>query len=45
LLVTQALSQYDIATAVPLPELVGFSLIAILAGLGRRSSRLAEPRG
>ena len=46
LLVTQALSQYDIATAIPLPELVGFTVVAILAGLGaaiipaRRASRL-----
>jgi putative ABC transport system permease protein len=46
LLVTQALSQYDIATKIPLPELVAFTLVAILAGLGaavmpaRRASRL-----
>jgi putative ABC transport system permease protein len=46
MLVTQALSQYDIATAIPLPELVGFTVVAILAGLGaaiipaRRASRL-----
>jgi putative ABC transport system permease protein len=46
LLVTQALSQYDIATSIPLPELVAFTLVAILAGLGaaimpaRRASRL-----
>ena len=43
---TQALSQYDIATAIPLPELVAFTLVAILAGLAaaimpaRRASRL-----
>jgi putative ABC transport system permease protein len=46
LLVTQALSQYDIATSIPLPELVAFTAVAILAGLGaavmpaRRASRL-----
>ena len=46
LLVTQALSQYDIAIAIPIQELVGFTLVAILAGLGaailpaRRASRL-----
>ncbi|HWT24362.1 MAG TPA: FtsX-like permease family protein [Solirubrobacteraceae bacterium] len=46
LLVTQALSQYDIAVSIPLPELVAFTLVAILAGLGaaivpaRRASRL-----
>ena len=46
LLVTQALSQYDIATSIPLRELVGFTVVAILAGLGaaiipaRRASRL-----
>jgi putative ABC transport system permease protein len=46
LLVTQALSKYDIATSIPLPELVAFTLVAILAGLGaaimpaRRASRL-----
>ena len=46
LLVTQALSQYDIAISIPLPELVGFTVVAILAGLGaaiipaRRASRL-----
>jgi putative ABC transport system permease protein len=46
LLVTQALSQYDIATAIPLPELLAFTVVAILAGLGaaiipaRRASRL-----
>ena len=45
-LVTQALSQYDIGLAIPLPELVGFTLVAILAGLAaavfpaRRASRL-----
>jgi len=46
LLVTQALSQYDIAISIPLPELVAFTLVAVLAGLGaaimpaRRASRL-----
>jgi putative ABC transport system permease protein len=46
MLVTQALSQYDIAISIPLPELLGFTVIAILAGLGaavmpaRRASRL-----
>jgi putative ABC transport system permease protein len=46
LLVTQALSKYDIATSIPIPELVAFTLVAILAGLGaaimpaRRASRL-----
>src|SRR3712207_4468480 len=46
MLVTQALSQYDIAISIPLPELVAFTLVAILAGLAaaimpaRRASRL-----
>ncbi len=46
MLVTQALARYDIATSIPLPELVAFTLVAILAGLGaaimpaRRASRL-----
>jgi putative ABC transport system permease protein len=46
LLVTQALSQYDIAIAIPVAELVGFTVVAILAGLAaaitpaRRASRL-----
>src|SRR3954469_14998577 len=45
-LVTQALSKYDIAFSIPLPELVAFTLVAILAGLAaaimpaRRASRL-----
>jgi len=45
-LVTQALSQYDIGLSIPIHELVGFTLVAILAGLGaavvpaRRASRL-----
>ncbi len=34
LLVTQALSQYDIAISIPIPELVAFTVVAILAGLG-----------
>jgi putative ABC transport system permease protein len=46
LLVTQALSQYDIAIAIPIGELVAFTVVAILAGLAaaitpaRRASRL-----
>src|SRR4051794_40054198 len=32
-LVTQALSQYDIAFAIPIPELAAFTIVAILAGL------------
>jgi putative ABC transport system permease protein len=46
LLVTQALSEYDIAVAIPVGELVGFTVVAILAGLAaaitpaRRASRL-----
>ena len=46
LLVTQALSKYDIAVSIPIPELVAFTVVAILAGLGaaiipaRRASRL-----
>jgi putative ABC transport system permease protein len=46
LLVTQALSQYDIAVSIPLPELIGFTVVAILAGIAaaimpaRRASRL-----
>jgi putative ABC transport system permease protein len=46
LLVTQALSQYDIAVSIPIAELVLFTVVAILAGLGaavmpaRRASRL-----
>jgi putative ABC transport system permease protein len=46
LLVTQALSQYDIAISIPIPELVAFTVVAILAGLAaavmpaRRASRL-----
>jgi putative ABC transport system permease protein len=45
-LVTQALSQYDIAFSIPIPELVAFTIVAILAGLGaailpaHRASRL-----
>ncbi len=45
-LVTQALSQYDIAFSIPIPELVAFTVVAILAGLAaailpaRRASRL-----
>ncbi len=46
MLATQALSQYDIAISIPIPELVAFTVVAILAGLGaaimpaRRASRL-----
>jgi putative ABC transport system permease protein len=46
LLMTQALSKYDIATSIPIQELVAFTVIAVLAGLGaaiipaRRASRL-----
>jgi putative ABC transport system permease protein len=32
-LVTQALSKYDIAFAIPIPELAAFTIVAILAGL------------
>jgi putative ABC transport system permease protein len=45
-LVTQALSKYDIGMSIPITELVGFTVVAILAGLGaaiipaRRASRL-----
>ena len=45
-LVTQALSKYDIAFSIPIPELVAFTIVAILAGLAaaimpaRRASRL-----
>ncbi len=45
-LATQALSQYDIAISIPFPELVAFTVVAILAGLAaaimpaRRASRL-----
>jgi putative ABC transport system permease protein len=45
-LVTQALSKYDVGMSLPITELVGFTVIAILAGLGaaiipaRRASRL-----
>jgi putative ABC transport system permease protein len=44
--VTQALSQYDIAFSIPIPDLVAFTIVAILAGLAaaimpaRRASRL-----
>ena len=45
-LVTQALSKYDVGLSIPITELVGFTVIAVLAGLGaaiipaRRASRL-----
>ena len=43
---TQALSKYDIAFSIPIPELAAFTIVAILAGLAaaimpaRRASRL-----
>ena len=45
-LVTQALSQYDVGMSVPVPMLVAFTVVAILAGIAaavipaRRASRL-----
>jgi putative ABC transport system permease protein len=45
-LVTQALSQYDVGMSLPVTELVGFTVVAILAGIAaavlpaRRASRL-----
>ena len=45
-LVTQALSEYDVGLSLPVPELAGFTVVAVLAGLGaailpaRRASRL-----
>ncbi len=45
-LVTQALAQYDVGMALPVPTLVGFTLLAALAGVAaavlpaRRASRL-----
>jgi putative ABC transport system permease protein len=45
-LATQALSDYDLGLSIPIPTLVGFTLVAILAGIGaavapaRRASRL-----
>ena len=45
-LVTQALSKYDVGMSIPITELVGFTVIAVFAGLGaailpaRRASRL-----
>jgi hypothetical protein len=45
-LVTQALSKYEIAFSIPIPQLVAFTIVAILAGLtaaimpARRASRL-----
>ena len=44
-LVTQALSQYDIAFSIPIPELVAFTTVAILAASRRRSCRPAAPPG
>ena len=35
-LVTQALSQYDVGLSIPVSELVLFTIVAILAGVGRR---------
>ena len=46
MLVTQALSQYDIGISIPIQELVAFTVVAILAGVAaaiipaRRASRL-----
>ena len=46
LLVTQALSEYDVALSLPVPTLAAFTLVAVLAGIGaailpaRRASRL-----
>jgi putative ABC transport system permease protein len=46
MLVTQALSQYDIGISIPIQELIGFPVVAILAGVAaaiipaRRASRL-----
>ena len=45
-LVTQALSDYDVPLSLPVPTLVAFTLVAVLAGIGaailpaRRASRL-----
>ena len=45
-LVTQAMSDYGIPMSLPLPTLIGFTLVAVLAGIGaaimpaRRASRL-----
>jgi putative ABC transport system permease protein len=45
-LVTQALSDYDLGLSLPIPTLAGFTVVAILAGIGaavapaRRASRL-----
>src|SRR3954447_3634824 len=45
-LITQALSKYDVGLSIPIPELVAFTVVAILAGLAaailpaRRASRL-----
>ena len=45
-LVTQAMSDYDVAFSLPVPTLVAFTLVAVLAGIGaaampaRRASRL-----
>jgi putative ABC transport system permease protein len=45
-LVTQALSKYDVAMSIPVPMLLAFTLVAVLAGVGaaimpaRRASRL-----
>ena len=43
---TQALSQYDVGMSIPIAELVAFTLVAVLAGIGaaiipaRRAARL-----
>lgn len=46
MLVTRALAQYDVRISIPLPELLAFIVVAILAGIGaaimpaRRALRL-----
>jgi putative ABC transport system permease protein len=45
-IVTQALASYDVPMSLPVPILVGFTLVAVVAGIGaailpaRRASRL-----
>jgi putative ABC transport system permease protein len=45
-LVTKAMSKYDVAFSLPVPTLAGFTLVAVIAGIGaailpaRRASRL-----
>jgi hypothetical protein len=45
MLLTQALSEDDIAISISLPELLAFTVVAILAGLGAAICPLAEHRG